>query len=248
MVSGWFKDREKLADLATKIDDEIKATAMYVTLHPCDDDMYAKSADCLTGSISNTTNDDIKRLSNLLIDIDPIRKSDISSTDEEHELALKTAEKVMKDLSDEGWPEPLVGDSGNGAHLIYKIDMNKTNENIELIKTFLESMAAKYDNDQNTVDTVVYNPGRVTKLYGTHARKGSDIPERPHRPAKILSIPDKPEVVTEKLLQQIIDSKPKKKENKSDAVDNKSTDTSDTGSTDHNFDIKKYLDRYDVKL
>ena len=161
MVSGWFKDREKLAELATKIDEDIKATAMYVTLHPCDDDMYAKSADCLTGSMPNTKDDDIKRLSNLLIDVDVKRKSGISSTDEEHKLALDKADEVMRYLSKLGWPEPLTGDSGNGAHLIYKIDMDKTDENVELVKSFLQTLAVKYNTDRLDIDTSVYNPENV---------------------------------------------------------------------------------------
>ena len=99
-----------------------------------------------------TADKNIKRLSNLLIDIDTERIEGVSSTDEEHDLGLKKAEKVRRYLFEQGWTEPLCGDSGNGAHLIYKIDMDNIDENVELVKNFLVALASKYDDTQSKVD------------------------------------------------------------------------------------------------
>jgi hypothetical protein len=246
VVSGWFRDRERLADLAIGIDDNVKANATYVTLNPCIDDLYSRSADGLKKNKNVTADKNIKRLSNLLIDIDTERIEGVSSTDEEHDLGLKKAEKVRQYLSEQGWTEPLCGDSGNGAHLIYKIDMDNIDENVELVKNFLVALASKYDDTQSKVDQKVFNPGRITKVFGTHARKGSDTEERPHRLAKIISIPDKPEIVSKDLLQKIIESVPKVKKDKS--TDTSTTASPETDNTDHNFDIKKYLGHYNVGI
>jgi P4 family phage/plasmid primase-like protien len=228
IVSGWYADREELANLATGVDDNVKAKGIYVTLNPCDEDLYARSADCLKLNEHVTADEHVNKHTNLLIDVDPKRLSDISSTDEEHKLALDKAEEMMRDLSKLGWTEPLAGDSGNGAHLIYKIDMDKTDENVALIKNVLQALAVKYNTDRLDIDTTVFNPGQITKLFGTHARKGSHIERRPHRLAKIISIPVNSEIVTEDLLQKIIDSVPRKEEGKS-------TTKSDTSNTDQNL-------------
>lgn len=39
-------------------------------------------------------------------------------------------------------------------------------------------------------DQTVFNPARLWKLYGTTARKGDDLPERPHRLARLLHVPE----------------------------------------------------------
>ena len=41
-----------------------------------------------------------------LIDLDPVRPSGISATDEEHELALAKARDIISDLETRGWPAP----------------------------------------------------------------------------------------------------------------------------------------------
>lgn len=40
------------------------------------------------------------------------------------------------------------------------------------------------------IDTAVYNPSRITKLYGTIAAKGAHTPERPHRQSCIIRYPE----------------------------------------------------------
>src|SRR5260370_19023373 len=59
----------------------------------------------------------------LLIDTDPDRPTDISSSEEEHQAALALAQHIQQVLRDEGWPEPIQADSGNGGHLLYHLDL-----------------------------------------------------------------------------------------------------------------------------
>ena len=40
------------------------------------------------------------------------------------------------------------------------------------------------------LDQVVFNPARLTKLYGTTTRKGDHTQDRPHRLARIISLPE----------------------------------------------------------
>jgi hypothetical protein len=43
--------------------------------------------------------------------------------EEEHQKAIEKAEEVKRFLTKQGWSEPVVADSGNGAHLLYFIDL-----------------------------------------------------------------------------------------------------------------------------
>ena len=243
MVTGYFRNYEKLAQLALAIDTEYEPEAVYVLLNQCSDNLYARSADCLHAAKEESCTDDnnILNYMNFLVDIDPVREKGISTTDDEHQTSLDAAEVIKKDLVLLGWPEPLMGDSGNGAHLIYKINFPSTKETSGLIQDVLEALSAKYSNDKIEIDTSVYNPARITKLYGTHARKGSSIDERPHRLAKIISIPENPQTVPIELLKQLADELP------NDPQNNQSKIEPDL-DTEQNFNLKAYLNHYNVEI
>lgn len=135
-----------------------------------------------------TQDTDISKLRWFLVDCDPVRPSGISASDEEHQLALDRVRQIRAVLIPEGWPVPIVADSGNGGHLLFPIDLEPEAANV--LKTCLEALAFKFDDERVTVDRKVYNPARIWKLYGTTARKGDDVPERPHRLSRILSVPE----------------------------------------------------------
>ncbi len=44
------------------------------------------------------------------------------------------AREVRDHLRGQGWPEPVVGDSGNGAHLLYRADLPNDPESLKLVK------------------------------------------------------------------------------------------------------------------
>lgn len=62
----------------------------------------------------------------------------------------------------------MFADSGNGWHLIYRIDADCG----PLVPELLKSLAHDYSNEQVEIDTAVGNPARLTKVYGTMTRKG----------------------------------------------------------------------------
>ena len=135
---------------------------------------------------------DVLLLRRLLIDIDPERPAKISSTDAEHDFAIEHARYIEGVLSSKGWPKPLMGDSGNGAHLVYRLpDLENTPENVELLKRVLQGLNRKFavhrDGVTLKIDEKVFNPSRISKIYGTLAKKGDNTKKRPHRWARILS-------------------------------------------------------------
>ena len=140
-----------------------------------------------------TSDEDITRRHHLLIDFDPNspeRGPNDSATDAEKESARLKMEAVYEWLRDLGFPEPIFADSGNGWHLLFPIDLPNDEPTKQLISRFLKALAQRFGDDHVGVDISVHNASRITKLYGTAARKGQDRPERPHRKSKLLSVPE----------------------------------------------------------
>jgi hypothetical protein len=152
----------------------------------------------LTTVFSLTKDEDIAHRQRLLIDLDPLsaqRGADDASTDAEKETARLKMVEVDAWLCELGWPDPVVADSGNGWHLLFAIDLPNDEASHQLIINFLNALAKRFSDDHVKVDISVHNASRVTKCYGTFARKGEDRPERPHRLSKLVSVPDGMEVV-----------------------------------------------------
>lgn len=129
--------------------------------------------------------EDIDNIDWLFIDVDPIRNANTSSTDEQLASAKEKAEEVRQYLTDIGFTEPIFAMSGNGYHLLYRVDMPNTEENVKLIAKVLSFLNKEFGNREIKVDTVNYNPARICKLYGTESVKGVV-----HRLSSIISIPD----------------------------------------------------------
>jgi hypothetical protein len=187
-MSGYFNDHGALAENARKYN--TYAQGLYVTLNPINPALLARAANRLrvVGKDDPLTSDrDILVRRWLPIDLDPVRPAGISSTEEEHGSALERALQIRDALHKEGWPAPIVGDSGNGGHLLYNIDLPSNDEG--LVKQCLQALARRFDDDIVKIDQSVFNPSRIWKLYGTITRKGDPLAERPHRLARILEAP-----------------------------------------------------------
>ena len=185
-ISGYFKAGSlNLASELAKFPDR----TFYQTLNPIDPACYSRGQrEVLRPYPKETTSDkDIIGYGWILIDADPVRPSGVSATDEEKELAHQTAGNVYKHLKKIGFSEPVIADSGNGYHLLYKVQAELASK--DAIADFLKVLDLWFSTDKVLIDTAVFNPSRITKLYGTVARKGANSPERPHRQSKILYIP-----------------------------------------------------------
>ena len=167
-----------------------RSKGIYFTLNPVDPSLLARSNNHMSISKtgSTTSDKDILRRRFMAIDIDPVRKSDTSATDDQVLLAYATAKLIFAYLIAQGWPRPIACFSGNGCHLLCPIDL-PCDDN-RLIKKCLEALSLMFDTPEVKVDTSVFNPARIVRFYGTVACKGDPVPELGihHRVSKILSL------------------------------------------------------------
>ena len=123
-----------------------------------------------------------------VVDADPKRPiSKVSATDAEKDAARLVIDGVREDLRGRGFGEPMVIDSGNGYHLYYRVDLPADDGGF--VEHTLKCLARRHNTAGATVDTCTFNPSRVMKIPGTWARKGSSVPDRPHRMARVLETP-----------------------------------------------------------
>ncbi len=210
---GYFDSLEKMASASAELSGTIPA--VYFTLNPIQPDLLSRAANRLEPWAEITTTDaEIVSRRWLPLDFDPKRPSGISSNDAEHAAALAKAQDCTAWLTSLGWPAPLTGDSGNGAHLLYRIELPNDEPSRLLVEHVLAALSQKFTDAQTVVDTKVGNAARIWKVYGTKACKGDSSPERPHRDSKLLEIPAEIQPVTREQLEQVaalvLDSTPKK--------------------------------------
>lgn len=166
------------------------AKGVYFTLNPLRPDILARRRGRLdwAGEGELAKDKDVLCRRWLLVDADPVRDPQISATDTEKAHSYDTILMVREHLWSQGWADPILADSGNGYHLLYRI--NTPAEDNCLVPRLLESLARQFNSDEVVIDTTVGNASRICKLPGTWARKGDNLPERPHRQASLLEIPD----------------------------------------------------------
>ncbi len=185
---------------------------VYFTFNPVNPDLLSRRANRVdvTRTKEPLTHDiDIACRWWMLIDCDPIRSDGISSTTPEWEASRDMATAIKQDLSRRGWPEPIRCRSGNGCHLLYRVDLPSDDASTALVKECLQALHAKHTSSLVKVDTKVSNAARITKLYGTKARKGDNTTERPHRFSGMEKAPEPINVVSVDLLQRLAADAPK---------------------------------------
>lgn len=182
-MSGYYDNPAKAAKDAAKLSGQ--ASGVYLTMNAIDPALLARCSNRMREIRKEplTADKDVTRRRLVLIDCDCERPAGISATDGEVEAALAMAGRISSWLKAEGFPDPIRADSGNGAHLLLPIDLPNDDEG--LVLRFLVGLGAKFDTDAVKVDTSVHNPARITKLYGTLAKKGDSTKDRKHRYAQI---------------------------------------------------------------
>lgn len=190
IISGYFTDTDTLIKQFDTIDP--RGTNIYITINKVNEDCYAREQhDCFRQTDASTHDHEIDAYEWLFIDLDPKRVAEVSSSNKELEAAETLADKVYEYMSGLGFKDPIRAMSGNGHHLLYKIDLLNTDENKALIERCLTNLASIFNTDGVKIDIVNHNPSRVCKLYGTMAQKGSSTNTRPHRMSHITYIPAK---------------------------------------------------------
>lgn len=189
-ASGYYKNIENLLRDVERMDAEDRFQ-IYFTLNCIEDSCYGREqCEKVVWKPKNTTTDnDIKGRYWILIDLDPKRPAGTSSSNEEYEKAHIKAVEVYRYLMDMGFYEPVVCSSGNGWHLLLPCKIGISTETNDVVNKFLKVLSMLFTDDSIDIDVKVGNPARICKLYGTMAKKGTNIPERPHRMAKIVKTP-----------------------------------------------------------
>lgn len=204
IYSGYFKSADKAIEEIAK--QRLSGKNVFITLNEIKPACYSRAQhDCFIKVFREPTTGDkeITRYEWLLIDLDPERPAGISSTNEELYSAKEKAARVYKWLSKKGFEEPLAGMSGNGCHLLYKIDLENTSENAAIVENVLKALDVLFSDTAIKIDTSVFNPSRISKLYGTTAQKGSSTEERPHRMSMLTSVPGIIEATTIDRLKEV---------------------------------------------
>lgn len=186
---------------------------------------------------ASTSDRDVERRTALLIDGDPVRPADISATDGEHAAALARIAEIRWFLSELGWPAPITADSGNGGHLVYRVELPA--EDGGLVKDFLNALADAFDDERVHVDRTVFNAARIVKLWGTAARKGDSTADRPHRMSKILEVPAERGLITEEMLREATAALNAGREEKP-----AKPATASTSRTTGTFDVRDFMARH----
>jgi len=234
--AGYFTDITKMAAAAADLTNRSKG--VYFTPNPINPELLGRKCnavkwinkdDPLTGD-SNV----LSRLW-LLIDTDYQRPANITATDDQTEQAFDKVSSIRDFLGILGWPDPIIASSGNGGHLMYRIDLPNDDEG--LVLSVLDGLSFEFDDEYVHVDTSVHNQSRIWKLYGTFARKGDQVPEqnRYHRQALIdwELTPELLDVVSVAQLQQIARIKPVEEEQV---------------ATHGSFNLDGWIDRHDIAL
>jgi len=206
--SGYFREVDVLISELEKFEND----NVYFVLNEINEACYSREQkDKFYDKPKNTTSDnDIVSKQWLLIDVDTKRATGVSSTDEEKNKSKVIANKVYKYLRDIGFNDPICADSGNGFHFLYKIDLPNDVESKDLQSNFLKVLDLYFSDEAAGIDKSVFNASRITKLYGTFARKGKSTTDRPHRQSMITKVPKEIKTTPKELIQRVAENLPKK--------------------------------------
>lgn len=134
---------------------------------------------------------DVDRRTWLLIDFDPRRpdRAHANSTAAELAAALDVARAVRDTLAARGFAGQVLGNSGNGAHLMAPVDLPNDDAAKELHRKLLRHLAERFGSAAVEIDTTTFNAARIWKVPGTLAMKGPATADRPHRYARLVEWP-----------------------------------------------------------
>ena len=176
--SGYYFDYAAAAKDAYFAEQQ-GAEGVYMLLNVIHPGLVNRSPNQMSQSPRQTTADkDVLARRWMLVDVDPVRPSGISSTDAELAAARAVRDRVYQFCYR---TMPMIdmhkACSGNGAHLLIEIEGLEGADP----KRWLESLQAYYGNERCHIDVSTHSLAQLTKLYGTLARKGHEGFGRFHR-------------------------------------------------------------------
>ena len=251
-LSGFFDNVDELADKVAALAADPTVSGLYWTINPARPDMLDHRRDGLprapnrigpADSGESVGNADIIGRRWLYIDLDPERETGTAATDAEKGAAVERATAIADHLAAQGWPSPVVVDSGNGRHLYYRVDLPVDSA---LVRDCLKALKARFSDDAVKVDLAVSNAGRIARIPGTWNRKGPNTTDRPHRPTTLITVPDELVIVPDEMLQTLADEIPRATRSTTGTT---RTATAATGITaGDGFDLVEWLGRHADRL
>ena len=238
IYSGYFTDADTLVNALSR--ENLRDRNVYITLNEIDEGCYGrKQHDCFV-QIRNkepTTGDkDIVGYNWLMVDLDPERPSGTSSSEAEMAEAKTLGNKVYLGLRNMGFENPLTAYSGNGVHLLYKIQLANTSERVELVSKCLKVLDLLFSTERVKVDVRNSNPSRICKLYGCTSTKGADTKDRPHRRSYVIGNPTDIKVTDISYLEKLASVIPEESEKPQQY----------NSYNPKSFDIEAWMQKYDM--
>jgi hypothetical protein len=145
------------------------------------------------------------RRTSLFFDFDPIRPVKLNATYDEMMLAGGQAYRFIEFSDSLGWPAPIITNSGNGGHLVYRCDLPSTPELSVLLRDLYEGLAVNFTTNAVKFDTTVRNISRICRLPGFLNVKLTPTDGRPQRMARLVRMPDPMGCVTLRQLEFMAD-------------------------------------------
>ena len=203
---GYFDDVSVMIDQLKRQD--LRDSNVYVVMNDIKPECSGRSARDHFLQSAATSDGDIVKRSWILVDLDPVRPSETSSTDEQVAKAKVKANAVYKFLDDQGFCKPVSGFSGNGCHLLYRVNLKNDDIRKKTVESFLKTLSVLFSDEEVKVDTSTFNAARVCKLYGTLAQKGSDTEAQPHRMSHLVSVPSVIQETKAAVIEKVIEILP----------------------------------------
>jgi hypothetical protein len=136
------------------------------------------------------------RYTHFAVDIDRkskmVNKVHVNATDEEVKHLKAVSDEVTRYLTRQLGQSPAVAFTGNGYHLIFRILGEYAASDLHMLtmKDCLRALKVKYDSDLVDIDISVAEPEQLVRCYGTWNRRSEDLPDRPQRQSKLVSVPN----------------------------------------------------------
>ena len=186
-VSGYFDNFDSFRNAVIKAI-QSQQNNIYFTLQVIDPRLIGRAHNKLKTTDITTSDSNVLLYRWIPIDIDPERPTEVSSSDSELRKAIELRDIIRDWITDTTeYLPPITAVSGNGAHILIRLpmDLPVNDDSKAFIKSFLEKVHQEFSTDEMIIDTTVYNPARIWKLYGSKAMKGEEVPSTCFREALV---------------------------------------------------------------
>lgn len=210
LVAGVFSN---VGNLINSIESAVGGNVnWYFVFNEIDDSVlknkviYNENNECLKSlkSGGGIADGDIVKRRWVMLDFDPVRPSNTSSTEEQLEKAKQVAQRVWDFLFYNGFYDYVGCLSGNGYHIMLPCDMVVNEQTDRLVKDFIKVISMLFSTQDVEIDVAVSNRSRLTKLYGTLAMKGENSELTPHRLSRIEHCPNQIKSIDMVYFQKVV--------------------------------------------